>query len=415
MFADHVVSFYDQNVGVHLPDQTVATDVEFRALDMVLDLLHLDRNVWKGRTFTTGATAANILGLACGREFVLNQAAHRAGLKRASVGELGILEICKAAGIESIQILTTLGHSSLSKAASIVGIGRSGVKVIPQAGHHLKFDLNRIRDEARKREKATILVVSCGEVNTGHYATNGLAELQKIRRYCDAYNIWMHVDGAFGIFSRVLDDTDEFSRVKKGCEGIELADSIGGDCHKLLNVPYDCGLFFCRHPKIMHQVFQNSNAAYLSSSGGASVPSPLNVGMENSRRFRALPVYATLRAYGREGYRSMLQQQIRLARSIAEFLFDHPQYEVLPAASSKEALLDSIFIIVLFRAKDEHLNKELVVKINASSKIYVSGTSWDGKPACRFAISNWQADEHRDIEIVKEVLESVLQNQDAEI
>ena len=75
--ADTVVSFYDQNVGVHLPDQTVATTAEDAAFVLLLDLLNLEKDDLLGRTFTTGATGSNILGLACGREYVINQALGR--------------------------------------------------------------------------------------------------------------------------------------------------------------------------------------------------------------------------------------------------------------------------------------------------------------------------------------------------
>lgn len=136
-----------------------------------------------------------------------------------------------------------------------------------------------------------------------------------------------------------------------------------------------------------------------------TIPSPLNVGIENSRRFRALPVYATLRAYGRTGYRELLEEQITLARAIACYLFDHPDFELLPRSPDrKEQVLARTYIIVLFRAKNEELNKTLVQKLNASGKIYVSGTSWEGKPACRIAISNWQANVARDSATIKTIL-----------
>lgn len=232
-----------------------------------------------------------------------------------------------------------------------------------------------------------------------------------------------HVDKntAFGLFARVLPDTPEFEHVRQGAEGIELADSITGDAHKLLNVPYDCGFFFCRHPDVAQLVFMNPNAAYLSSTNpsGDTIISPLNIGLENSRRFRALPVYATLMSYGREGYRDMLMRQVRFARSVAAFVNDHPAYEVLPRqllqTSTRQVLPrranygyeKKIFIIVLFRAVDAGLNNELVKRINSTSRMYVSGTTWDGQPASRIAVSNWQVDVERDLKIVREVLEQV--------
>jgi glutamate/tyrosine decarboxylase-like PLP-dependent enzyme len=409
LFADNVVSAYDQNVQVHLPEHSVATDVEYNALGLLLDLLQLDRSSWYNGTLTTGATASNILGLACGREFAVRTAAKNRGATMQSVGQHGLFEVMQASGLSGLQVLSTLPHSSLVKAAGILGIGRANVKNVCRDDNPLLFDLANLEAELAISEKATIVAVSCGEVNTGHFATAGLEEMLEIRRLCDEYGAWLHVDGAFGIFGRILDDSLEFASIKKGCQGIELADSITGDGHKLLNVPYDCGFFLCRHATVAHDVFQNANAAYLTASmtDGPSFPSPLNIGIENSRRFRALPVYTSLLAYGRAGYQNMLERQICLARKIVGWVFDHPAYGVLPEASNKEDLLDKTYMSVLFSAKNDELNQRLASTINATSRIYVSGTSWQGRSACRIAISNWRVDVERDFAIVTGVLESV--------
>ena len=217
---------------------------------------------------------------------------------------------------------------------------------------------------------------------------------------------------AFGLFGRLLRGSTEFATIAEGSAGLELADSIASDGHKLLNVPYDCGFFLCRDPNVTQQVFQNPNAAYLTAKGTApdQIQSPLNVGIENSRRFRGLPVYATLMAYGRDGYRDMLERQIRFARLVAAYLFDHKAFELLPKQTStnKDEVYQRVFIIVLFRAKDPVLNESLVEKINASSRMYVSGTVWEGCTASRIAVSNWQVQPDRDIGIVKNVLEDIL-------
>ena len=169
--------------------------------------------------------------------------------------------------------------------------------------------------------------------------------------------------------------------------------------------PYDTGIFFCRHPTINAQVFANPNAAYLATDKAATIQSPLNIGLENSRRFRALPVYAALLSEGRTGMAQMVARMVGLARRVAEFVRDSPDYDWLPDAS---ASLESVFIIVLFRARDKMINDELVQKINASGKMYVSGTTWDGEKAVRLAVSNWRVDVERDFAVVKSVLESVV-------
>lgn len=408
LFADNVVSAHDQNVQVHIPGHSIVTDVEHNALGLLVDLFSLDRSAWHHGTFTTGATASNLLGLACGREFVLRAATEKKGISISSVGEYGLLEVMQASGLSGLQVLSTLPHSSLAKTAGILGIGRANVKSICPEDNPIRFDIIALENALRKADKACIVAVSCGEVNTGHFATCA-DDMRTLRELCDKYGAWLHVDGAFGIFGRILDDSPGFRSITRGCEGIELADSIAGDAHKLLNVPYDCGFFLCRHPNEANRVFQNANAAYLNAGTDAapSIPSPLNIGIENSRRFRALPVYASLLAYGRVGYRNMLQKQIRLGRMIAGWLFDHPGYITLPGTSAKEELLDRTYIIVLFSAKEDKLNQELAARINATSKMFVSGTSWQGRQACRIAISNWRVDEERDFALVTSVLDSV--------
>ena len=438
--ADMLTSIYDQNVAVHLPRETIATIVEAAALNMLLDLFHLPRADWgigmpSGRggggsgTFTTGATASNVLGLALGREYVLATAATQAGKPEMSVAEHGIAEVMAATGLAKIQVLSTMPHSSLSKAASIVGIGRANVVSIARSDDPLAIDFDRLDTELRRPRTASILVVSAGEVNTGRFATSSAegAEMARLCRVCREAGAWVHVDGAFGLFGRVLAglDGDEFRAIVQGTDGLEGADSITGDAHKLLNVPYDCGFFFTRHKDLAERVCRNAGAAYLTplpANAGAGavengdgdvdgIQSPLNIGIENSRRFRALPVYATLVGYGRTGHVEMLVRQVRLARRVAAFVFDHGGYDLLPGAGqeSEEVAVARTFMIVLFRARDESVNAELVKRVNATGRIYVSGTMWEGRPAARIAVSNWRVDVERDVRVVQGVLSAVLE------
>lgn len=228
--ADHVFTRWDQNVQVHLPHQGVATSVEWRAGGLLCELLDLGPERWRGRTFTTGATASNVLGLACGREAVLGAKirARRAVLRdrgegeggreveRAddagggedvesdSVGELGLLEACRLAGIEEFQVLTAMGHSSLSKAASIVGLGRESVIDVGLEATPWRFDMEKLEGMLPRKGTASIVVVSCGEVNTGRYATSRLEEMRRLREVCDRFGAWLHVDGGRKSFFRLL-------------------------------------------------------------------------------------------------------------------------------------------------------------------------------------------------------------------
>jgi len=428
LLGDFLASIFDQNVQVHLPRETLATTLEVATLNLLVQLFRLPEADWAiggsgpgGATFTTGATASNVLGLALGREYVIGKALERKGISdhtTSSCGEYGITELMIKAGLQKIQVLSTLPHSSIAKAAGIVGIGRRNIIPIAADYDPLQIDLARLEDEARRDDVVNILAISAGEVNTGRFATESAALMSRIRQICDARGVWIHVDGAFGLFGRVLSpgaDVDaEKHDIVRGVEGLELADSITGDCHKLLNVPYDCGVFFTRHKRLSEDVFRNGNAAYLTSGAsgiGDGVQSPLNIGIENSRRFRALPVYTTLLAYGRAGYADMLKRQIGLARRVTAWLLGDERFEVLPRGSGEQQqqreVLAKTFIIVLFRVKDEQLNRDFVARVNATGKIYLSGTVWEGKPAARIAVSNWQVDIERDGRLVEEVLDQV--------
>lgn len=203
---------------------------------------------------------------------------------------------------------------------------------------------------------------------------------------------------------RALPQTPSYATLHAGVSAIHLADSITGDAHKSLNVPYDCGFFLTRSLDTLTSVFQNPNAAYLSGGSiGDGIPSPLNIGIENSRRFRALPVYAVLVAYGRTQLQAMFEAQVLLARAIAAYIMASKDFDLLNAQD-----VDKIGVVVLFRAVDDAINKGLVDVINSTQKIMVSGTSWHGKSACRIAISTWRVDVERDLEVVKSVLEQVL-------
>jgi len=414
--ADNLVTEADNSPQVHLPRETVATEVEDCALRMVCDLLASPPNDWPHRTFTTGATASNVVGIACGREFVIQHAATKLATC-VSVGDDGLAKAMAKAGVSDIQILTTVPHSSLRKASSIVGLGRSCVVEVGQSNRRHLFDMKALESQLRRRGIASIVVVSCAEVNTGFFATTG-EDMRQIRKLCDEYGAWLHVDAAFGLLARVLSDSERYSALKQGVNGIELADSIAGDAHKLLNVPYDCGIFLSRHLGIGVEVFQNPKAVYLNSASSGTIesadrpiPSPLNIGIENSRRFRALPVYSSLAAYGRTGYQDMLERQIRLAREIAHFIAANEHYELLPNVDEDmppEDRLSRIYIIVLFRAKSPAVNEELVKRVNATKRIYISGTQWEGRPAARFAVANWQADAKQDLQLVQDVLLQVV-------
>lgn len=408
--ADVVASSYDSNVQVHLPNDTISTHVESLALDLVLDLLDIPVATFGGRTVTTGATASNVIGLALGREFAVG----RVKGQDWSVAEDGL-------GGVDIDVLCAGAHASIKKAAAINGIGRSRVLDLTDESTHdepVAFDMAKLDQHlkaAKERGRGVIVCPSYGEVNTGAFTPN----MTEIRRLCDEYGAWVHLDAAFGGFGALHEDFAAEVR-----EGMMLADSLTLDGHKWLNVPYDCGLFYTRSSKLHQTVFGPgaSAPAYLST-GVTDIPSPLNVGIENSRRFRALPLYCSLIAYGKEGYQDIIRRNIAYARAVERWLRTDASlyYDVLtpPSTTGGQDGKFKILNIVLFAPKrscgkanlqGEDAGSQLVKTVNESGEMYLTATRWQGRSAARLAVSNHLTGlNDRDLEIVKKRLMEVMQ------
>ncbi|KAJ7250617.1 pyridoxal phosphate-dependent transferase [Mycena rebaudengoi] len=403
LFADRLASTYDQNIQVHLPAETVATRVEDTALRLLQQLLSIKEDDFPGRLFTTGASAANVLALGVAREFVVAEAGRRQTPPTStSVAELGIVEAYIQAQVQKLQILTTLPHSSLYKAASSVGIGRDSVVLLPLSdAQPWRFDMMAL-EQYLSNGAASIISVTAGEASTGRFAATR-EEMVKIRGLADAHGAWVHVDGAVGLAARILSHKSH-DRLADAVSALQLADSITGDAHTFLNVPYDCGIFFTRHLQVQQTVFHNPGAVYLAKSE-SSIPSPLHIGLENSRRFRALPVYTSLLAYGRVWHRELLERQIALARRIAEYIVHSTVYELLPDND-----VQSIYTVVLFQAHSESLNSQLVSLLNASRQMFIADVLWNGRQAARISVGTWRVDVDRDSRLVITALEGIVRD-----
>lgn len=208
---------------------------------MLLQLLDLPTEEFRGRAMTTGATGGNIIGLACAREGIVSRVSVKEGGADVSIGEMGLIEGFAAAGMGGLQLLTAGSHSSVAKAASVVGLGRAAIRDLGKPERMWEFDLTRLEEDlesARRRKVGSIVVVGMGEVNSGRLPAKD--EVRKVKALVDAQEgwAWLHIDTAFGGFVRILKDVEEeaWRDVAGWGDGLDLADSIAGDNHKLLNV-----------------------------------------------------------------------------------------------------------------------------------------------------------------------------------
>jgi glutamate/tyrosine decarboxylase-like PLP-dependent enzyme len=371
--ADWLTSTYDQNAFAW-ESSPLGTRLEEIAIEWLKDLFALPPS-WGG-VLTTGATMANFTGLAAGRRWW----ADRHGV---DIDERGF------SGLPAVPVFSSgYIHASATKALAMLGIGRDSVRRLA-ADAVGRLDLAALEAALRElRGAPAILVANAGEVNAGDFdPINAMADLAA------KYGAWLHVDGAFGLFVRVTP-----AAVEPG-DGIERADSVISDGHKWLNVPYDSGFAFVRDPRLLAGAFALS-AAYLPVPGEHASFGTL--GPEASRRARGLAVWATLRAYGREGYRAMVERHLALARRLALRVDDAPDLERLADARSN-------IVCFRFRPKDvaeaglDALNTRIGKALLEDGRVYVGTTRYGGRVAFRPAIVNWRTTE-ADVDLITDVI-----------
>jgi glutamate/tyrosine decarboxylase-like PLP-dependent enzyme len=144
-------------------------------------------------------------------------------------------------GAPKIRVVASAdAHAAVHKSISMLGLGSENVELVPVD------DQGRMRaDQMPKLDEAALVVTQAGNVNSG-----AIDPIGQICEHAHASGSWVHVDGAFGLWARVLPS------MRKTCDGIEMADSWSLDAHKTLNVPYDSGIILCRHREALMSAVQ---------------------------------------------------------------------------------------------------------------------------------------------------------------
>jgi glutamate/tyrosine decarboxylase-like PLP-dependent enzyme len=374
--ADWLVSTLDQNPGMWVASP-LAEGLEVVVLDWLKDLFGIPQS-WGG-VLTTGAQMASFTGLAAARRWWAAQ--HGVDVERDGLAELPPMPV----------FASGLVHPTAIKAIGMLGVGRDRVRMPVSGGAgHLDVDGLRRMLEVLQGEPA-LLIATAGEPNAGAFDP-----IHEMADLAEQYGCWLHVDGAFGLFGALSD------RSRHLLSGLERAQSIIADGHKWLNVPYDCGFAFVRDASLLVGTF-GIGASYLSPVEDEH-PNAAFLSPESSRRARALPIWATLRAYGRTGYTEMVNRHLDLAQHLAARI---------DAAEDLELLTDVVLNIVCFRYHPpgeptdrlDEINGRLAEAIIRDGRIYVGGTVYGGKRALRPAIVNWRTAERDIDEIVAVVRE----------
>jgi glutamate/tyrosine decarboxylase-like PLP-dependent enzyme len=359
--ADWLTSAWDQNAGLYVGGPS-ASVVEQVTREWLVALLGLPADASIG--YVTGTQMAHVTGLAAARWHVLDAVGW-------DVGARGL------AGSPPVRVLVgEKRHVTVDRALRLLGLGAPQVVAADDQGRLVPGGLR----DALGGEGPAIVCAQAGEVNTGAFDP-----LPEIAGACEAAGAWLHVDGAFGIWAAVS------PRLRHLVEGLERADSWTTDAHKWLNVPYDSGIVLCRHPE-SHRAAMTTTASYLiQDEGERRVRDQVDWVPEFSRRARGFAVYAALRSLGRRGLTELVERCCDGASRFAAAITELDGVELL-----NEVVLNQ----VLFRFDSNERTDDVLRRVQEGGRVWMSGTSWDGRKAIRISVSNWQTtDEEIDLAV----------------
>ncbi len=343
--ANWLAGAWDQN-AYSFTTSPISAQVEKAALSWMVDLFRLPPG--SGGGFVTGATMANLCGLAAARHTLLQ----RAGWNVEADGLFGAPPVTVVVGGEV--------HVSVIKALGVLGFGRSRVVKAPVDGQ------GRMRADALPRISGpTIVCLQAGNVNTGAFDPFG----EIIPRAREA-GAWVHVDGAFGLWAAGVPS------LAHQTAGMAEADSWATDAHKWLNVPYDSGLAFVRDPHALRAAMAVT-AEYLPSDD--PYRNPADFTPELSRRSRGVEAWAALRTLGRQGVIELVERTCRHARRFAEGL----------RRAGFQVLNDVALNQVLVSFGDAETTRRVIAGIQGDGTCWCGGTVWQGQTAMRISVSSW--------------------------
>ncbi|MET9557602.1 pyridoxal-dependent decarboxylase [Streptomyces sp. NPDC006645] len=379
-----------------------ATALETLLIEEMGDMVGYDPAEAAG-VLTSGGTESNLMGLMLARDRVLGAATGRqiemTGVPRAGVGS--------AAGARPRILASAAAHFSVQRAAALLGLGEDAV--IPVAVD------SQLRMKAGALKAALERCVERGQLPVAIVATAGTTDtgaidpLRECAELAAEYGAWLHVDAAYGGGALLSD------RLAPLLAGIERADSVSLDWHKLGWQPAAAGIFLVRESETYASLARR--AVYLNPADDeeAGYPSLLGLSLRTTRRADAFKIAVTLRTLGREGLGRLVDACHELAVAGARAVAAHPRLELHGEAGAGEPVLTAF----LFRyvpgegaagdeARVDHLNASLRRRLLREGRAVVGRTELPGEGPGRVRLKLTLLNPHATVVEVGRLLEAVV-------
>jgi glutamate/tyrosine decarboxylase-like PLP-dependent enzyme len=284
-------------------------------------------------------------------------------------------------------------HTWIEKAAALFGHGTRAIRWIPtDIFDRMDTSLleKAVKEDLLAGHQPFMVVGTAGDVSSG-----AVDDLRSIAAVCKTYDLWFHIDGAYGMPAAALPSQ------RRVFDGMKQADSIALDPHKWLYCPLEAGCTLVKNPRHLTDTFSSHPAYYNFNSG--EVHNFYEHGLQNSRGFRALKVFIALMQVGRTGYIRMINKNIQLSRLLFELAEKHPQLE----AVTQHLSITTLRYVPDDAAGDEayldKLNKALLNKLQQGGKVFLSNAVIHKKYCLRSCIVNFRTSK-KDIEETMEII-----------
>jgi aromatic-L-amino-acid decarboxylase len=381
--ADLLASSVNPNVGAHILSP-IATEIEKQTVKWLAEFIGVSPNY--GGLLVSGGNMAN---------FTAFLAARTAKAPKS----------IKAYGISNIQekltvYCSTSTHTWVEQAAILFGLGTKSIRWI-QTTQSNKIDENKleetIKEDIKNGCKPIMVIGTAGDVSTGV-----VDNLKNISAISKKFDLWFHIDGAYGIPAAVIPS------LKGLFEGVSEADSIALDRHKWLYSPLEAGCTLVKNPQHLIDTFSSHPEYYnFSTTEGEIAQNYYEFGLQNSRGFRALKVWLTLQQVGRSGYEKLISEDIELSELLFNLAENH---EELEAVTQNLSITTFRYIPADYSSGLEdidkylnELNETLLNELQTGGEAFLSNAVVNEKYCLRACIVNFRTSK-KDIEEIVDII-----------
>lgn len=371
--ADLLAASINPNVGAQILSP-VATEIEKQTVKWLAEFIHLPGGY--GGILVSGGNMANFTAF---RTAITVKAPRNLKEDGMSAMNEKLVVYCSKST-----------HTWIEKAATLFGLGLKAIRWISTDSTNRMDNAvleNAILTDIQHGYQPIMVIGTAGDVSTGV-----VDDLRGIAQICTTYNLWFHVDGAYGVPAAIIDELQPLF------DGLQNADSIALDPHKWLYAPLEAGCTLVREPKYLNETFSSHPDYYnFESHDEDPVLNYYEYGFQNSRGFRALKVWLALQQVGQKGYISMIREDIRLSKLFFNLAATHPELEAvsqnLSIATFRYVPTD---IPISVEERYEYLNllnKALLDELQRNGEVFLSNAVITNRYCLRACIVNFRTSE----------------------